>query len=145
MAIRLGTVRTKFYRWNIDLRRRIKRRFGASSSLTNRACDLLPYFRASISLVKSVLRGEDGHEEAFFGTTDRSDIEGRGSRHKTPILKALTASYAMNASTNIGSVIYIKHKKTFQPGEEIPMNNDRIIARLSDASRICGESATAIN
>ena len=38
----------------------------------------------------------------------------------------LTASYAMNASTNIGSVIYIKHKKSFQLGEEITMNNDRI-------------------
>ena len=42
--------------------------------------DLLPYFRSSISLVKSVLRGEDGHEEAFYGATDCCDIEGRGSR-----------------------------------------------------------------
>ena len=50
----------------------------------------------------------------------------RASRHRTPTLKALTASYAMNASTNIGSVIYIKHKKSFQLGEEITMNNDRI-------------------
>ena len=45
-----------------------------------RAVDLLPYFRSSISLVKSVLRGEDGHEEAFYGATDCCDIEGRGSR-----------------------------------------------------------------
>ncbi len=29
-----------------------------------------------MNLVESVLRGEDGHEEAFFGITDRSDIEG---------------------------------------------------------------------
>ena len=35
--------------------------------------DLLPYFRSSISLVKSVLRGEDGHEEAFYGATDCVD------------------------------------------------------------------------
>ena len=42
--------------------------------------DLLPYFRSSISLVKSVLRGADGHEEAFYGATDCCDIEGRGSR-----------------------------------------------------------------
>jgi len=33
-----------------------------------------------MSLVKSVFRGEDGHEEAIYGTTDRRDIEGRGSR-----------------------------------------------------------------
>ena len=33
-----------------------------------------------MSLVKSVFRGEDGHEEAIYGTTDRSNTEGRGSR-----------------------------------------------------------------
>ena len=33
-----------------------------------------------MSLVKSVFRGEDGHEEAIHGATDCSDIEGRGSR-----------------------------------------------------------------
>ena len=58
----------------------------AQGSSISQACkqlgiaDLLPYFRSSISLVKSVLRAEDGHEEAFYGATDCCDIAGRGSR-----------------------------------------------------------------
>ena len=34
-----------------------------------------------MSLVKSVFRGEDGHEEAIHGAIDCCDIEGRGSRY----------------------------------------------------------------
>ena len=36
----------------------------------------------------------------------------------------------MIAATNVGSVIYNKHKKSLQLGGEITMNNDRIFRCL---------------
>src|SRR6056297_2933789 len=53
--------------------------FDKTDTRNRNGTDLLPASRASMSLVKSVFRGEDGHEEAIHGATDRRDLEGRRS------------------------------------------------------------------